>query len=661
MIDSGRHATQIPSTQDPIEQNRVTLIQTLRLEYKRQLQHSLQRVVMAAIGLHEDVDIIRSSLPLALRAYSNTVEESHRSCTSIIQAYEDAGQRLLILGEAGAGKTTLLLELADELLTRAEGDPTLPIPVILNLSSWACQKLPLESWLIDQLQVTYHVPSRLSQTWLGRNSWLLLLDGLDDVDEALRPACIEAINTYQARAASVPLVVCSRSQEYLAQELQLTLSHTVVVQPLQREQVTKYLDQLGQSVTGIREAIRNNSALHQLITTPLMLQVVIFAYRGEMNIDLPQSSSPEELQLLVFDHYVERVLGEQSAKEQFSPQQTRHWLGWLAQQMKDRHLTEFYLEWLQPSWLLTDHSQIQYRLLYMLICGVVNGLVYGLVGGLVYGSIGKLTYGLVVGMILGLVVGVAGGLLDDIKKVRPVEVLTWSWKNVWREPFVELHDGEKKCRAGVLTWSWNRVWQGLIMGLLILLISWMIVGLVPAVIIGLIGGVISCLIVDLLGRLTARVVFELINGISGEQVSRDMHIKPSQAISDSGLKALCLGLVVGLVVGLVGSLIGGRIVGLRQGLVLGVFLGIFLGGLVAQGVGGRTYVCHYILRYILYRDGAMPWHYIRFLEEAAKCHLLQQVAGGYRFIHPLFIDYFASRGVPSGEIKQVPAFSHQKL
>jgi hypothetical protein len=527
----------------------------------------------------------------------------------------------------------------------------------LNLSSWASQKSSLENWLIDQLQVTYHVPSRVSRTWLEQNSWLLLLDGLDEVEEALRPVCIEAINTYRAEDRSMPLVVCSRSQEYLAQESRLAISNTVVVQPLQKEQVTEYLGQLGEAMAGIREAVRTNPTLCQLITTPLMLQVVILAYRGEANIDLPRSSSPEELQLLVFDHYVERVLEQRSAGEQFSSQQTRHRLGWLAQQMKDCHFTEFYLEWLQPSWLLTDRSQIQYRFLYMLICGLVNGLVYGLVGGLVYGLIGRLTYGLVVGLILGLVVGVAGGLLDDIKQIRPVEVLTWSWKNVWREPFADSHDGE----AGVLTWPRNNIWQGLIVGLLIWLIGWMIVGLIPAVIIGLVGGVIGWLIVDLLGGLIARVVFELINGISGEQVSRDMHIKPNQAIHDSGSKALCLGLAVGLVVGLVGWLIGGRMVGLGQGLVLGVFLGVFLGGLVAQGVGGRTYVGHYILRYLLYRDGVMPWNYIRFLEEAARHNLLQQVAGGYRFIHPLFIDYFASRGVPSGEIKQVPAFSHQKL
>lgn len=643
MIDSGRHTTQMPSTQEPTEQNRATLIETLHQEYKRQMEQPFQGATMAAVGQKESTDVIRSSLPLVLHRSSSAVEESHPSSSSIIQVYEDVGQRLLILGEAGAGKTTLLLELADKLLMRAEDDLTLPIPVILNLCSWAGKTSPLESWLIDQLQLVYHVPSRLSRAWLDQNGWLLMLDGLDEVEEALRSSCIEAINNYRAEDHSTPLVVCSRSHEYLAQESQLTFLNTVVVQPLQDGQVTEYLDQLGESVAGIYEAVRSNASLRQLVTTPLMLQVIVLAYRDETNVDLNQSSSPEELQLQILDRYAKRMLEQRSAGEQFTPQQTRHWLGWLAQQMKARHLTEFYLEWLQPSWLMTGRAQIQYRLLYILIYGLVGGLIYGLVGGLVYGLMGKLTYGLIGGLTLGLVVGMVGGSLDDIKSIRPVEVLTWSWKGVWREPFAGAHDEKKFHLREVLTWSMNSLWQGLIIGILVGLTSWLMMGLILAVIVGLIGALIGWLIVDLVGGLMAKVVCELINGVSGEQISKDIHIKPNQAIRDSGSKALCLGLVGGLVVGLIVGLLGARVLGLEQGLVLGVFLGVFLGVLIAQIFGGRTYVCHYLLRYILYRDNVMPWHYVRFLEEATRHNLLQRVAGGYRFTHPLLIDHFASQ------------------
>jgi predicted NACHT family NTPase len=150
---------------------------------------------------------------------------------------------MLILGEPGAGKTTLLLDLARELLTRAAGNPTHPVPVILNLSSWGMKKLPLTTWLIDQLQLVYSVPSRLSQAWLEQEQCLLLLDGLDEVEDEAQSKCIEAINAYRA-AHFVPLVVCSRSQEYLAQEARLVLPSAVEIQPLDEQQVTEYLKQV---------------------------------------------------------------------------------------------------------------------------------------------------------------------------------------------------------------------------------------------------------------------------------------------------------------------------------------------------------------------------------------------------------------------------------
>src|SRR6266699_3698535 len=171
MIEPEQHATQMPSTRGPIEQNRDNLIRFLHQEYRSPLEHSLQRAAMVAVGLHEGTVVNLSSMPLVLHWSSTTVENPLPASTSIIQAYEDAGQRLLILGESGASKTTLLLELACELLTRAEGDPALPIPVILHLSSWASQKPPLESWLIEQLQLVYHVPSRLGRAWLEQDSW----------------------------------------------------------------------------------------------------------------------------------------------------------------------------------------------------------------------------------------------------------------------------------------------------------------------------------------------------------------------------------------------------------------------------------------------------------------------------------------------------------
>ena len=57
--------------------------------------------------------------------------------TPITQVYDQVGGELLILGHPGSGKTTLLLELAQDLLKRAEDDQLALLPVVFNLSSWA--------------------------------------------------------------------------------------------------------------------------------------------------------------------------------------------------------------------------------------------------------------------------------------------------------------------------------------------------------------------------------------------------------------------------------------------------------------------------------------------------------------------------------------------
>jgi predicted NACHT family NTPase len=53
------------------------------------------------------------------------------------------GNALLILGAPGSGKTTTLLELARSLIAASEAHADEPVPVVLNLSSWANKQLPI--------------------------------------------------------------------------------------------------------------------------------------------------------------------------------------------------------------------------------------------------------------------------------------------------------------------------------------------------------------------------------------------------------------------------------------------------------------------------------------------------------------------------------------
>ncbi len=591
-------ATRVPSLSD-----RLALLHILHQDYARRQTDSLHGAPLMPLRLHERADITLSSAQLVFHRTAITEEHPLPPGTSIVQAYDTTADGLLILGEPGTGKTTLLVELALELLTRAQVDSTHPLPVILNLSSWAMHKHPLGVWLIDEMQTVYHLPFRFSRGWLGQDQWLLLLDGLDEVAAPAREACIAAINAYR-EAHFVPLVVCSRSREYLVQEQRLTLPGATVVQPLQERQVSEYLQQVGRPMTAVRAALRTNPTLRELVTTPLMLDVIIEAYRDKAVKDLSLLGSVEEQQRQIFASYIQRMLERPVTREQFTLQQTWHWLIWLAQQMQQQQLTEFYLERLQPTWLLSQRVQIIYSLLIGLVVWLIVGSFVGIAVGQVFGPL----VGLAIGPLVGLAVGVwlAVELGKQNREIKPVEAFTWSWKGFWR---------------------------GQVFGL--------VVGPLVGLLVGLVFGPLAGLLVGLIGVLAGG----LVGGLSGTQINEDARIQPNQGIQNSGWNAFRAGLVSTLLIVLAFVLAYGSVTVPLTVLLSWLLAGLF-GGLV---FGGEAYFEHYVLRCILWRSGAMPWRYVRFLEEATERILLQRVGGGYRFIHPLFLDYFASGTMtPSG-------------
>jgi len=115
------------------------------------------------------------------------------------------------------------------------------MPVVFNLSSWAKKQLPLADWLVEELTDSYQVPHMPGQALVKADQILPLLDGLDEVAAKDRTACIETINTFRREHGLLPLVVCSRSTDYLAQTARVELGSAVAVQPLTEQQVDDYI------------------------------------------------------------------------------------------------------------------------------------------------------------------------------------------------------------------------------------------------------------------------------------------------------------------------------------------------------------------------------------------------------------------------------------
>jgi hypothetical protein len=278
-------------------QNRTRMLRRLRLDYGKLMKQSLQGAAWLELGLASIPDGVQNRVNLLLRIESSA-EQHLPAGTSITEVYDKAEHELLILGEPGAGKSMLLLDLAQQLVMRAERFQTHPLPVILPLSSWAVKHTALQDWIAEQLAEIYDVPRKLSMQWVREEQILPLLDGLDEMDETARSACIAAINAYH-RAHLTPLVVCSRTKEYKAatERHRLALQEAVVVQPLTYEDVDTYLIQAGKPLTALRSALKKNAALHDLATTPLMLNILTLTYQGTSVRDLSNLQAETSLLL----------------------------------------------------------------------------------------------------------------------------------------------------------------------------------------------------------------------------------------------------------------------------------------------------------------------------------------------------------------------------
>lgn len=204
------------------------------------LEQSLHGAVLQTLELYEQPRAVENPWRLSLQEMDRP-EQLLPAGTSIVQVYDAIGGHLLILGDPGSGKTTILLELACTLLNRARKDPTHPIPVIFNLSSWNTKWQSFEEWMIEELQEKYQVPRTLARQWMSTNSLIPLLDGLDEVAEERRSACVEVMNRYRQNHGLVPTVVCSRHADYVALESRIHLRSAVILQPLQPQQITTIL------------------------------------------------------------------------------------------------------------------------------------------------------------------------------------------------------------------------------------------------------------------------------------------------------------------------------------------------------------------------------------------------------------------------------------
>lgn len=521
------------------------------------------------------------------------------------------GKTLLILGDPGSGKTIALLQLAERLIKQTQQNMTKPIPVVFNLSSWG-EKQPLTEWLIEELKEKYQVHKTWSEAWIENQQLTLLLDGLDEVRENCRNACVKAINKFVATHLETEIVVCSRVKDYEAIAERLLLSSAVCIQPLSKQQLADFLENADNSLLGLRTAIEQDREIAKFARTPLILNMMTWTYQGwSVEECQKQFRIAQDREFNLFESYIEKNLNQENREAKYSKDRVVHWLSWLAKTMVDESKIIFLIEKMQPTMLESQSERTSYQTSNFLLGWLSCGLILGLTGGLIRGLI----FGLSVGLITG-----------SSPEINLFEQMSWSWQRVESRVF----------REGLFVW--------------------LIFGLIGAINSGLIEGLIKGLFVGLLVGLVKAIN----SGMSSTEVKQ--RAIPNQGIWSSGKNSITIGLFVGLIfwlifrlgIGLFAVLNFGLSSGLSFLLSGGLTLGLGIMLYVVQNVGllngGATCIKHYNLRRILFRKGRIPWNYARFLDYASDRLLMKKVGGGYIFYHRMLMEHFARRDRASREM-----------
>jgi len=622
----------------------------------------------------------------------------------IIGIFKEMGQQMLILGEPGSGKTITLLTLADALLEETKTDPTLPTPVVFNLSSWAEKQPPLDEWLVEELNQRYHMPRKVSQNWVENDELLLLLDGLDEVAADKRDACVSAINAFQ-KEHIVSMVVCSRIAEYQALINRLNLTGAIAIRPLTDQQISDYIARADPHLAALNHALTNSPELRELAQTPLMLSIMTLTYHDQHEASQNTPATGRSEQQHLFDGYIRHMFQHRNLPHLYVPAKMLRWLQWLAEQMVKRSQTTFYIERLQPDWLAPELSTALYRPIFGLIFGLIGGLLSGLTFGLMYGLdmglllselefemltalkiglIGGLERGILGGLSYGLIAGTAGVLIArSSSTIQAHEKLNFSWRNGFIGVLISLllfgvFGGVSAALFGRLSRGLNELMVYVINGVVLYtLIVGLMVGPIVGLIVGLfelkswhnlrskwratliriltgmlLFGLIGWLIGGLMGGQRFQLIFGLsvgwvgglMGGVCGEKRSSEASVKtvPNQGVWQSLKNALTFGLITWLIVGLIASLIFGLFAGPEKQLKNGLIVGLIGGFSGGLNFGLLTCIQHLALRSLLTLANHTPRNYARFLDYAASRLFLRKVGGGYIFIHRMVLEHIAA-------------------
>jgi len=236
--------------------------------------------------------------------------------------------RMVIVGAPGSGKSGAAVLLVLAALQHRQSVPDtdrgeVPVPVLFTLHDWDPSTQPVRDWLVSQLRQTYDGllngtrGVRHAARLIDQGKITVVLDGLDEIIEQLRPLALQALS----EQALFRLIVLARSAEMAGAAEQTILDGAVAVelQDVDPGTAADYLTRIQRDPPPHRwqeltELLRTapDSPLARALSNPLTLTLVRDTYRAGDSIgdllDWCANTEQDVSREGIEDHLLGRVL-----------------------------------------------------------------------------------------------------------------------------------------------------------------------------------------------------------------------------------------------------------------------------------------------------------------------------------------------------------------
>ncbi|HKR52554.1 MAG TPA: hypothetical protein VJT72_23845 [Pseudonocardiaceae bacterium] len=350
-----------------------------------------------------------------------------------------ASGRVVVVGEPGAGKSgAAVLLVLDALAHRDSLDDTqrarVPVPVLFTAHGWDPTICSVQDWLSARLAADYPLfqhrgGQEEAKALVNDGRIALILDGLDEMDAAARPAALQALSDAPFR-----VVVLSRSDEMVQATGAAWLVGAVA---LHLHDVTgpEAADYLQRARTGptpsgwerLLSKLREDPG--NVLTNPLALTLIRDTYRAGDDISPLLDTTQYRSRNVIDQHLIARVLPDAYTprpgrpKPRYSLTQAEQALTFIAGQMNEDHTRDLAL-WHIPQWASTTPRILVSMLAGALLGGLIGTLAFGLAFGLRFGFHPGLNFALM-GFGFGVGVGIPFGLAYGSGGREPKRVKNW--------------------------------------------------------------------------------------------------------------------------------------------------------------------------------------------------------------------------------------------